>query len=94
LQRVFEFADHVTWGWAASADEAGPTHTLHERLSDIAIKKGERYSPVDVAILTIKTWNAWSAGESLAVLRVTEADRTSAGFPLVREWRDNRQIAN
>jgi hypothetical protein len=93
LERVFEFSDHVIHGWAASAEDARPTHALHERLSDLAMKKGQRLNPIDLAVLTIKTWNAWSAGDPLPILRVTEADRSNAGFPRIRDWTENQKMA-
>jgi len=74
MERVFEFADHVAHGWAASAEEARPTHTLHEKLSQVAMTEGERLTPID---LTVKTWYTWSVGEPTVALRVTDADRTS-----------------
>ncbi len=44
----------------------------------------ERISQVDLAALTIKSWNAWIAGTSLQSMKTTDSDRTSAGFPQLR----------
>jgi hypothetical protein len=46
-----------------------------------------------VAILTVKAWNAWVAGEAVPPPRVLETERTNVGFPKVREWPSRRRLA-
>jgi len=83
MKRVMEFADLVSGG--KFDNEAEPTRRLHIRLRD-AVMKRERLDSLDVAILTVKTWNAWLDGNSMAPFRIVDADRASVGFPQVRDW--------
>jgi hypothetical protein len=90
LERVFEFADLVASG--LGQDESEPAHRLHVKFCDAAMKK-DRMSPIDVAILTVKAWNAWVAGEAVPPPRVSESERTNAGFPKVRGWPHRKRLA-
>jgi hypothetical protein len=82
MERVMEFLDLVSGG--KFDDEAEPTRRLHIRLRDAAMKR-ERLDSLDVAILTVKTWNAWLEGKPIAPLRIIDADRASVSFPQVRD---------
>ena len=83
LDRVFEFADLVSSG--VIHDETDPARRLHVRLRDAAMKK-EPLGQLDPAILTAKAWNGWVEGQGVPFFRVIEGDRTSEGFPKIREW--------
>ncbi len=67
---------------SGKAEEGDATRRLHVRLRDAAMAK-ERLPQLDVAVLTVRAWNAWVAGRPLQQLRVGEADRTAKGFPKV-----------
>jgi hypothetical protein len=90
IARVFEFADLVATG--LGSDESAPTHRLHTRFYEAAQKK-DRIIPLDVAILTVKAWNAWMEAEATPPLRILESERTNAGFPKVREWAGTGRLA-
>ena len=64
------------------AEETDATRRLHVRLRDAGLNK-ERLTQIDVAILTVRAWNAWIAARPIQVLKVTEADRAANGFPRV-----------
>ncbi|MBE7181667.1 MAG: hypothetical protein INR71_10760 [Terriglobus roseus] len=81
MDRIFEFADLANTGLAG--DLNSPTYRLHQKLGEMRAKR-ERIGQVDLAALTIKAWNAWITGGGLAPMRLTDADRTSAGFPQLR----------
>jgi hypothetical protein len=83
IERVFEFAELVSSG--VVQDESDPARRLHVKLRDVAMNK-ESLTQIDAAVLTSKAWNAWSEGQGLPFLRVTPGDRTSEGFPKVRDW--------
>ena len=67
---------------SGKADEDDATRRLHVRLRDAAMAK-ERMHQVDIAVLTIRAWNAWIVDKPVQLLRVTDADRTGEGFPKV-----------
>ena len=71
---------HLVDGGKAEEDDA--SRRLHVRLRDAAMAK-ERLSQLDVAILTVRAWNAWITGKPVQQLRVTDADRVADGFPKV-----------
>ena len=77
LDQVAAFANLVDGG---KADEEDATRRLHVRLRDAGMNK-ERIPQIDVAVLTIRAWNAWTEGRAISRLVVTEADRTAEGFP-------------
>ncbi len=81
VERIFEFAGLVANGLAQ--DEGAPTYRLHQKLSDMRARR-ERMSQIDLAALTIRAWNAWTAGGTLQPMRMTDTERTSAGFPRLR----------
>ena len=79
--KVFEFADLVASGLVA--DDSNPARRLHLRLRDAAMR-GEKRDQISLALLSAKAWNAWIQGQSIQAFRVSEADRTSEGFPAIR----------
>jgi hypothetical protein len=79
--KVFEFADLVASGLVS--DETNPARRLHVRLRDAAMRR-ERKDQLDLALITAKAWNAWVQGQSIQAFRLSEADRTSEGFPVIR----------
>ena len=79
LDQAASFAHLVDSG---RAEETDATRRLHIRLRDAGLNK-ERLPQIDVAVLTVKAWNAWIAGRPIQVLKVTDADRTADGFPKV-----------
>jgi hypothetical protein len=92
IERVSEFANLVASGMFKNEDESEPTRRLHVKLRDAAMKR-DRISQIDLAILAVKTWNAWVAGEAMPPPRVFESERTNAGFPKVREWPHRKRLA-
>ena len=92
IERVIEFADLVASGLAR--DESEPTYRLHTKLCGPAMTKDRiNISPIDLAILTVKAWNAWVRGDAIPPLRVLETERTNAGFPKVDTWRERQSLA-
>jgi hypothetical protein len=77
LDRVAAFANLVDSG---KADEECGTRRLHVRLRDAGMNK-ERVPQIDVAVLTVRAWNAWIEGRAISRLVVSETDRTAEGFP-------------
>ena len=77
LDQVAAFANLVDGG---KADEEDATRRLHVRLRDAGMNK-ERIPQIDVAVLTIRAWNAWIQKRPISRLVVSEADRTAEGFP-------------
>jgi hypothetical protein len=77
---VFAFADTVASGLAR--DESDPARRLHVRLRDAAMRR-ERLRPIDFAVVTAKSWNAWLGGDGSQTLRILDTDRTNAGFPKI-----------
>jgi hypothetical protein len=90
IDKVLEFAALVSEG--LTQDESNPGRRLHARLRDAAIKH-EHISQIDLAVLTVRAWNAWVDGRSIQSLRIVETDRTSEGFPRVKEWPAGAQQA-
>jgi hypothetical protein len=45
----------------------------------------ERKDHLDLVLITAKAWNAWIQGQPIQALRLSEADRASEGFPVIRE---------
>jgi hypothetical protein len=75
MDRVATFANSVATGLAASEGDAA--HRLHVRL----MAREQRTDQLDVAVLTVRAWNAWIEGREVERLSVRDTDRTSAGFP-------------
>jgi hypothetical protein len=80
VSKVFEFAELVASG--VISDESNPARRLHVRLRDTAFRHA-RKDQLDLALLTAKAWNAWIQGQSIQAFPVSEADRTSEGFPVI-----------
>lgn len=80
VAKVIEFADLVSSG--VVDDENNPARRLHLRLRDAPTK--ERRDQLDLALLAAKAWNAWIQGQSIQAFRLSDADRTSEGFPAIR----------
>lgn len=78
--KVAEFAG-IAAGGLCEREEIGPRR-LHVRLRDEALSRN-RISQLDVAILTVKAWNAWAEGRDVTTLKINDADRASATFPRI-----------
>jgi hypothetical protein len=83
VDRIFEFVDIVSSGLGES--ESDPACRLHVKLCE-RVNKRDRLHQIDLAALTVRAWNAWAEGRQLQHLRVADTDRTSEGFPRIREW--------
>jgi hypothetical protein len=83
IEPIFEFVDVVSSGRGKS--ESDPACRLHVKLCERANKK-DRLHQIDLAALTVRAWNAWAEEREVQYLRVVESDRTSEGFPRVRDW--------
>lgn len=83
--RASSFEQAETFARLADDGRAGDndgSRRLNIRLRDIGLNK-ERLRQLDVAVLTVRAWNAWIAGRPIQVLKVTDADRAVDGFPKV-----------
>ena len=78
LERALAFASAVTSGREPDGDAS---RALHVRLRDMRMQ-GKNLNATEVALLTVRAWNAWVQGKS-AHLRITPADLTPGAFPQV-----------
>ena len=87
FEEVTGFAEIAAGALCQDEDMAPRRH--HVRLRDEALSS-RRISQLDVAILTARAWNAWTERRPLSRLIVSDADRTSAGFPKVLPMKEAR----
>jgi len=85
--RIFEFIDIVSGGLAHSEEDA--VRCLHVKFRDLSFQRTNLHQE-DIAALTIKAWNAWVNNEE-TVLKVSNSERTNAGFPRVVDWGTSKQ---
>lgn len=88
IDRVFEFVDVVSSGLGKS--ESDPACRLHVKLCERVSKK-DRLQQIDLAVLTVRAWNARAEGRLVQSIRVVEKDRTNEGFPRIIDWPGERQ---
>lgn len=80
VEDVREFAVSVDHGQGA---DTSATRVFHERLVRAAMAK-QHDRAIDRVVMAIKAWNAWTVNRPVGLMKVTDGERTSAGFPAIR----------
>lgn len=78
LELVYRFGTLVSTGLAQ--DETEPPHVLHVRLRDALLNK-RKMTQVEIAALTVRSWNYWVKGRPLKHLQLMPSDTLKGGFP-------------
>ena len=79
VSEVRAFAQAVDSG---QGEEGSGARRLHERLVQNAMVRS-KMPAIDRLIMTVRAWNAWVAHRPISLLRVSDSERMSRGFPTI-----------